>query len=127
MGAMSHLPGTWLWLMDDDTHFSDNHGRHPFVLPDGFDPAGRRAFAHGLPRSSKEPYSGVPGIDFLVHEAHGFCDGKKCDLGRRGWIFPLRHQVTSSWLSAGAHICVERSLQMLGRIQTFEMEAAKDV
>lgn len=126
MGAISHLPGTWFWLRDDDTQFSQNHGRHPFVLPDGFDPGGRRALAHGLPRSSQEPRSGRRDVDYLIHGSHGVCNGKPCDLDRTGWIKPLRYQVTSSWLSAGSFICVEPSRQVLGRIQTFEMEAAKD-
>lgn len=127
MGAIRQRPGTWFWLRDDDTLFSENGGRHPFVLPDGFDPVGRLAFAHGLPRSSQKPYSGKPGEDYLEHVAHGICDGRQCDLDRTGWIKPLRHQVTSPWLSAGAFICVEPSLRVLGQIQTFDMEAGKDV
>ena len=121
MGAVRHDPGTWYWLRDADTDFS----RAP-VLPDGLDPGGRRAFSHGLPRSSQRPQSGTPNVDFLHHDPHGICDGKQCSLQREGWIKPQRYQVTASWLEHGAFICVEPSLAVLGQIQVFEDEAAKN-
>ena len=126
MGAIHHEPGAWFWLRDDDTEFSTKHGRHPFVLPDGFDPGGRRVFAHGLPRSSTEPYSETPGVHHLVHLPHGICGGNQCDLNRKGWIAALRFEVLASWLSGGSFICVEPDRRVLGQIQTFEMEAARD-
>jgi len=128
-GAMPQDSGVWFWLRDVDTKFSTapDRARHPFVLPDGFDPAGRRALAHGLPRSGSPPRSGTAGTDFLVHAAHGVCNGRRCDLDKQGWIKPMRYQVTGAWLAAGSYICVEPSRMVLGRIQTFEMEAAGDV
>ena len=133
MGLIEHKPGTWFWLNDDDTKFHvdrskppENQGSHPFVLPDGFDPGGRRAFAHGLPRSSREPRSGVPGVDFLGTSSTDKCDGVQCDLDRTGWIPALRYQVISQWFTKGKYICVERSMTVLGQIQTFDMEAASD-
>lgn len=128
--VMSQLPqsaGTWFWLNNAQTGFSRNVGhQHPFVLPDGFDPAGRRALAHGLPRSSQEPRSGQPGVNFLKHDPHATCGGRQCDLDRTGWIAALRYQVTSQWIADGNYICVEPSSAVLGRIQTFDAEEVRD-
>lgn len=128
MGAIEHPPGTWFWLRDDDTQFSraPDRTKHPFVLPYGFDPGGRRALAAGLPRSSQEPKSGQDTVDFLKHDAHGICEGKQCDLDRTGWIKPTTYPVAASWLAAGTYICVERDSMVLGRIQVLEDEAAQD-
>ena len=127
MGLIASKPGTWFWLNDAQTGFSkDVRKQHPFVLPDGFDPSGRQAFGHGLPRSSQEPRSGSPGVDYLKHDPHGSCGGRQCDLDRTGWIAALRYQVTSKWISDGKYICVEPSLAVLGRTQTFDAEAARD-
>ena len=121
MGELVLDSGTWFWLLDDDTGFSDKE-KHPWVFPTGFDPNGRTALAHALPRSSREPFNSErPGVDFLVHAAHGSHDGTQCALDRKGWIKAKSQPVAKDSINRGQYICVEHSQRVLGQIQEFEM------
>ena len=122
-GDITHDPGLWISLADELTGFGHWNVRHPFVLPNGFNPDGRRAFGIGLPRTSTEPTRTPP--SHLQHEAHGICDDEPCTLDRRGWIVGQRFQVTGAWLDASKPICSGDTDAVLGRIQVFEDEQAR--
>lgn len=126
MGSMSLRPGTWFHLLEEDTKFSPNRVRHPYVFPEGWDPAGRRALGHALPRSTSDPWPDQKaGVDYLRHDPHGSHDGRPCDLDEVGYIPPRRFPVARSWIKNGEFICEEPSRAALGRIQTFDMDYAK--
>jgi hypothetical protein len=121
-GDITHDPGLWISLTDELTGFGHWNVRHPFVLPYGFNPDGRRAFAIGLLRTSTKPTRTPP--SHLQHDAHTVCDGEACKLNRRGWILGLRFQVTGPWLNESEPICTGDTDAVLGQIQVFEDEQA---
>lgn len=126
MGAMSLRPGTWFRLLEEDTRFAPDRVSHPYVFPDGWDPGGRRAFGHALPRSTAERWPDQrPGVDYLKHDPHGSHDGRLCALDEVGYIPPQRFPVSQAWINRGDFICEEPSRVVLGRIQTFDMDHAK--
>lgn len=126
MGEMALRPGTWFRLLEQDTKFAPDRISHPYVFPDGWEPGGRRAFGHALPRSTAERWPEQrAGVDFLQHDPHGSHHGRRCELDEIGYIPPLRFPVARSWINRGNYICEEPSRVVLGRIQIFDMDHAK--
>lgn len=94
--------GTWWVLLEADTRWSDTRDRYPWILARDF--SERTAFAHAVPRSSRQSDDG------LEHPAHapGHDGESMCFLDWKGWVLPAEmQQIQPSWFDNGWRSCEE--------------------